>query len=183
MTDRLEKDLKDMLEDQDKSSQALYEELKYSFRNKIYGNRKEELAFFKTFFSFFFEKQYEVFEVEWQQYQDYNDNWYYFDIKVVKINQYLDLSFSGFDDADESAWKYIFTSSMENQNWEEKQKLHAQLERENNGLRVHIDKVFVFLRALYDYYGGYYFIYVFGDRAKVTISKNGMTIDNENLDW
>lgn len=183
MAQSIEQALVEILEEEGKSSQVLYEELKYNFRNKVYGNRKEELSFFKTFFSLFFEKQYEIFEVEWQQYQDYNDNWYYFDIKSVKVNQYLNLHFSGFDDADESAWKYIFTSSMENKNWEEQQKFHAKLERENNGLRVHIDKVFVFLRALYDYYGGYYFIYVFGDRAKVTISKDGMTIDNENLDW
>ncbi len=183
MRSKLETALIEMLEDEEKSSQELYEELKYSFRNKVYGNRDEELAFFKTFFSLFYEKQYEVFEIEWLQYQDYNDNWYYFDIKSVRVNQYLDHHFTGFDDADEKAWKYVFMTSLsEITDFDERKKAFAKLEKENQGLRKHIDKVFVFLRALYDYYGSYYFIYVFGDRAKVTISKDGMTIDNENVE-
>ncbi|MFZ4800161.1 MAG: hypothetical protein ACOYMA_21910, partial [Bacteroidia bacterium] len=37
--------------------------------------------------------------------------------------------------------------------------------------------IFVFLAALYLKYGVYYFIYLFGWRSKVTITKNEITID------
>jgi hypothetical protein len=180
MQNKMERSFIELLEDSDKSSSELYKELKYSFRNKGYGNRKEELSFFKEFFSLFFEKQYDVFQVEWVQYQDYNDNWYYYDIQELKINQYLDIHFSGFDDRDENNWDYIFTGSDSGVgDIDDIRKYHAKLEREYKHLRKHVDKLFVFLRCLYDYYGGYYFIYVFGSRAKVSISKDGINIDSD----
>lgn len=167
----------------DKTSKEKYEELKYHFRNKGYGDRNEELSFFKEYFSHFFEMQFDVFQVEWQQYQDYNDNWYYYDINELKVNQYLDIHFECFDDKDEKDWKYGFhKAGFEDEKSDDSSKFYSKLEKENNHLRNQIDKVFIFLRALYDYYGGYYFIYVFGSRAKITISKEGIIIDNENIE-
>lgn len=169
-----------LIDETDKSSQERYDELRYYFRNKGFGDRNEEMGFFRDFFSHFFKSQFKVFEVEWQQFEDYNDNWYYYDIKEVKINQYLNLWFTGFDDTGEEAWKYTFNQI--GFKGERNREYFAKLEKENNELRSHIDKVFIFLRALYDHYGGYYFIYVFGTRAKVKVTGSGIEIENEFID-
>ncbi len=160
-----------------------FKELKYYLHRKGYGDKTQELSFIKEFFSSFFDHQQEIFEVQWQQYQDYNDNWLYYDIQELVINQYLHISFGGFDYAESDVWKYDFDRDVSTKesisDWTE---FYKDLLEKHNYLRPNIDKILIFLRALYDYYGRYYFIYLFGRRAKVKISKKGILIDNENVE-
>ncbi len=160
-----------------------YKELKHYLHRKGYGDQAQELSFITEFFAHFFNQQHDVYEIQWQQYQDYNDNWLYFDIQELVINQYLHVTFGGFDYAELDVWEYGFDSDdLENQSVAQWSVFYNDLSEKHEHLRPNIDKILIFLRALYDYYGRYYFIYLFGRRAKVKISGNGILIDNENVD-
>lgn len=167
----------EIFEESDLSPKDTTEEIQVLFKNKGYGNRTEELSFLKNFFSRFFEVQYHVFQIDWNQYQDYNDNWYYYDLHDVKINQYINAFYFSFDNEDES-WNY----HLDIPDSGDKSKNNDKLKRELKILRNQIDKVFCLLKALDEYYGGYYFIYVFGSRAKISISKDGISIDKEDIE-
>jgi hypothetical protein len=165
------------------SNEERYNELKSYLHKKGYGDREQELKFVSGFFSELFNIQNDIFEIQWQQYQDYNDNWLYFDIQELKLNQYLYVNFSGFDFADSDIWEYEYDRSVTHtEKVDDWSKFDQSIQEEHKHLRQHTDNILIFLRALYDYYGRYYFIYLFGRRAKVKITKEGILIDNENVE-
>ncbi len=174
--------LKELFENDTKTTTEKYEEFKSYIFRKGYGDRIQELSLFKNFFEYFFLTQKVVFEIEWHQYQDYNDNWLYFDIQNLKVNQYLEISVFELNDSIEEIWDYSFDKFTE-ENVSDWAKWYEKLNKETQEIRQEIDKIIVFLKALYDSYGAYYLIYLFGRRARVKITKEGIEIDNENIDY
>lgn len=177
-----EKDFLEIIGNKEKSNKERYEEFKKFIFLKGFGDKEQEYSLFQKFFNYFFELESEIFEIEWQQYQDYNDNWLYFDIQSIIINQYLYLSTFGLEENLDEIWEYKFDSDA-NENIDDWEKWYSELENENKHLRESIDELVIFLKGLYDSYGVYYFIYLFGRRAKVKISKKGIEIDSENIDY
>lgn len=154
---------------------------------KGYGDQRQELEFFKHFFHQVFKIYPECIAFEWNQYQDYNDNYLYFDLELCKINYSIEVHTEGFDDLQHDAtWDYSFDDETY---WKSKNetiessKIYDAIQHKYNYLRPVTDIIMAFLKACYDFYKPYYFIYLFGRRANVKITRQGISINAENINY
>jgi|GEM_PF-2988060 len=169
-------------------------ELIWHLQKKGYGDREQELGYISSFFREVFARFPVLTSFEWNQYQDYNDEYYAFDLEAIKANDQYDVDVGGFNWFREEDWNYGFDW---NNAWEQRQVPDAkpryqqdgyfeaweQLQQDLAPLKSATDVIVVFLKALYDHYRPYYFIYVFGRRARVRITRAGLAIDNRNIDY
>ncbi|MBP7478097.1 MAG: hypothetical protein KA797_06200 [Chitinophagales bacterium] len=164
--------------------------------NKGYGDREQEMEFISTFFQLVFKNHPELTSFEWCQYQDYNDSFLYFDLEYFLVNSKYNIDVYGFQMWDEEEdWMYYFKveeihNETNNNNalnistidddWETERE---QLQIQTKSIKLATDCILVFLKALYDYYKPYYFIYIFGRRATVCITSLGIEINNTDIKY
>jgi hypothetical protein len=164
--------------------------------HKGFGDNHQELKFISLFLQKVFSTYHQLESFTWSQYQDYNDNYLEFNLENFYVNKIYEMEAYGFNswDTDEE-WMYFFDcqekfNSMigENENctdeyWDNLRKYHSELQVELAPVKKATDCILVFFKALLEYYKPYYFIYVFGRRATVVVTKQGITIDNINIDY
>jgi hypothetical protein len=148
-------------------------------------------------------KEYPNFEkFSWQQRYDYNDNYSFYDFTEIMVNDNIDLGlYCGFTD---NGWKlktyneeckqpfdwhldisneYITYSEEEAMTDEERLTINGYVLGYKKGnadvltFRDGISKAVALLKALYEHYGYYYFIYVFEYESMVTFTKQGLQLD------
>jgi len=176
--------------------QKIVEDLKaYYYRFGGYGDQQQELEFIKRFLGQVFKNHPQLEAFEWHQYQDYNDNYMSFDLQSFKVNNNYELSVSGLDWFDETDWNFMFYNLNQEEefcedkdsefetDWRLWEQYDAEIQKKCEPLRAPINLIIGFLKSLYDFYKAYYFIYVFGRRAKVEVTQKGIHIDHHNINY
>ncbi|MFS4483375.1 hypothetical protein ACKGJY_10175 [Hyunsoonleella sp. 2307UL5-6] len=175
--------------------QQILEDLKaYYYHFGGYGDQHQELEFIKRFFQQVFKNYPQLEALEWHQYQDYNDNYMCFDLHSFLVNKKFYFMLGGLDWFDIEDWKFSFMGLQEDnhkfwegkdntsvKDWETWKEKEAAIQLKCTPLIEPLNLIIAFLKSLYDFYKPYYFIYVFGRRAKVEITKKGIRIDTENI--
>lgn len=164
--------------------------------NKGYGDLNQEIKFISDFFISIFMNHNELTSFGWSQYQDYSDQGLHFDLESYKINDEISLDFSGF----ENAPSHIFDSSINlnyslysrdlnySEYWnyvgiEAYSEIFNQYQLDSTPIKKVIDYILIFLKSIYEHHRPYYFIYLFGRRAKVNITAKGITINNDEIEY
>lgn len=155
--------------------------LNYHLRDKGFGDREQELSYLANFFKKVFENYTELKSFQWSQYQDFDDNYLYFEITNYQINDRYVIDIYSFNNWPRSNWNFSFNLLDENkeQNIEKFEKRFKKLQKELHHLKQPIIILIFFLKSLYDFYGPYYYIYVFGRRATVKITGKGINIKTD----
>lgn len=164
--------------------------------NKGYGDLNQEIRFISDFFKFIFSKYDLIHSFQWSQYQDYSDQGHHFDFESIKINEIFDIDFSGFEDAPNYKFNpnldlsySFYTKELNSSIYFEKigsdryRELFEELQTDNIKLKAIINYILIFFKSIYEHHRPYYFIYLFGRRAKVKISRMGIEINNDEIDY
>jgi hypothetical protein len=174
-------------------------ELSVYLGSKGYGDNKQELQFISDFFKTIFSNHDVINSFEWCQYQDWSDQGLHFDLETYKINDNLsiDETFMGF----ENAPNYTFDPNIDldyrfsnrdyddlelpdtEAGWQKFTDFYDVFHKETAPLKVVVDYILIFLKSLYEHHRPYYFIYLFGRRAKVRITRAGIEIINNEIDY
>jgi len=167
--------------------------------DKGYGDNFQELQFISDFFKTIFLNHKVLHSFEWCQYQDWSDQGLYFDLKSYIINENLTINhnFYGF----ENAPNYNFNSNFnldynflnsEHDNielpdneigWERYKEFFDNYQKSLEPLKLVVDYILIFLKSLYEHHRPYYFIYLFGRRSKVRITRSGIEIFNNEVNY
>ena len=169
-------------------------QITWRFGRKGYGDREQELAFVAGFFKEIFAQFPQLTSFAWSQYQDYNDEYYHFDLESYQVNGIYEVDIFGFDWWNENEdWNYRFDYDESKEALTLKQDLYAavkdwdarnkQVQQETQHLREPVDAMIIFLKACYDFYKPFYFIYLFGRRANVIVTAKGITVDTEEINY
>lgn len=172
------------------------ERMKSCLLHKGFGDKEQELFFISEFFKHVFKKHSALISIEWSQYQDYNDEYLHFDLESYRVNEKYDMDVFGFDWwNDDQNWEYRFEDETiwdsftkdkkmhDKSEWEEWDKVYQELQEQLKPVKLATDCILSFLKVLYDYYKPYYFIYVFGRRARVKVTKDGIEISNIDVNY
>jgi hypothetical protein len=174
-------------------------EMSYFLGDKGYGDNKQELQFIASFFKTIFQNHNELESFEWSQYQDWDDQGLYFDLQSYIINDKLTIgeSFMGFEDAPSYTFNpeinlnYGFSSKEHDDiefpdtesGWEKYAEFFDNFQEQLAPTKVVVDYVLIFLKSLYEHHRPYYFIYLFGRRARVKITRLGVEITHNDIDY
>lgn len=164
-----------------------------------YGDHKQELQFISDFFKTIFSNHDVIYLFEWNQYQDWSDQGLHFDLESYKINDNLTINetFMGFNDAPNYTFNvdidldYRFSNRDHDDldipdnetGWKKFEEFFDIFHKETVPLKVIVDYILIFLKSLYEHHRPYYFIYLFGRRAKVRITRAGIEINNNEIDY
>ena len=164
------------------------EAISFLNENKGFGDADQETTFFIEFFKVFFKTQSAINKVQWQQYQDFNDADYDYNLSNLRFNE--------IEDWNKVDLPFFFSSSLRRfvatlgyEHYPVFSKGFELIKTDIHPADVNIIETFkryaawiyIFLSALKKVYGEYYFIYLFGRRANVTVTTKGIVIDNENI--
>lgn len=163
---------------------------------KGFGDREQELEFISKFLKKVFNNYHQLESFSFTQYQDYNDNYLEFTLEnfYVNVKYHIEVYGLHFSNIDED-WSYRFSceenwerliennKKLSEEDWLNWERSEEELQKQLAPIKKATDCILVFLKALYDYYKPYYFIYVFGRRATVTITKQGIEINNNEINY
>jgi hypothetical protein len=172
------------------------------FTNRAIATGEIERAFIFDRLKEIFTEYPEFKKLSWQQRYDYNDNYSFYDFTEIMVNDNIDLGlYSGFTD---HGWKLktyneeckqpfdwhldindeqISESAEEAMSEEEKLSFNSYVFSYKKGnadvikFRDGIVKALALLKALYEHYGYYYFIYVFEYESNVSITKDSIEVE------
>ncbi|HPH99775.1 MAG TPA: hypothetical protein PK772_05565 [Chitinophagaceae bacterium] len=168
------------------SLQERVQKLIYYYQvNRGYGDRESELDFFKHFFQQIYNQYPRFLSIEWYQYQVYNDNYLFFDLNNLRINQCIDpgINFDFWDDEEDYNYEFCDAEFYLDGNNRDIIKLINTTQAKYSYLRPATDAILVFLKACYDFYKPFYFIYLFGRRAHVQITQEGISTNAEDIKY
>lgn len=167
--------------------------------NKGYGDYKQELQFISDFFKTIFTKHEEIKSFEWSQYQDWSDQGLHFDLESYKINEKLTIyeTFMGFENAPDYTFNpdinlnYFFNNidfedielPETEEGWNEYSLFYDNFHKSTESIKVVVDYILIYLKSLYEHHRPYYFIYLFGRRGKVKITRTGIEINNDEINY
>jgi hypothetical protein len=114
---------------------------------------------------------------QWKQLQDYNDEYMVFDLDSFVVNEASTISIYGFNWLYDDSWDFVlFDVNEEDSLIVHKLRSNFSINELITPLREPVMAIIIFLKAHYDLYKPYYFIYLFGFRSVVHISSKGITI-------
>jgi hypothetical protein len=171
--------------------EILVDRLKYHvLKDRAISSVQHEQLFIKEVVQYFMEQSKVVHSIQWHHCNDYNDNFSYFDFEDFTINDYVSCGYSFFTNC---GWSLNSIAASDKFDWNFELDNHTEEEKLNmadadygekadairNSLKIYRPQTtafFIFFKALFDHYGYFYYIYVFGRRATILINNDEMQI-------
>lgn len=164
------------------------------FKPQVLKDRTAETMFFGEFIQEIFKKHEHVESFSWRQTQDFNDNWHYFDLQNLSINDFEVQYDAGFDWYGRDAENFTIIDQYDNFSnppYELVSGLEAEFEgkKSSEEIRAFAADLFssfyqppfdifqVFLQSLHRAYHANYFIDLFGWCSSVYINRDGIRLE------
>ncbi len=169
----------------------------------------EERQFVLSVFRYFFAHNPLIESMQWEQGSYFNDNFCFYDLEDLRFNKVFGYSYNGFTadgwsinsklSKDQFNWNFeIYDEDavevIENKYFDDNEKYNdtwynlevAALHKTGELYKNWITYITIFLKALYNHYGYYYYIYLFGREAKIHVNIERISIERTQpnlLSW